>query len=362
MHQSVIVVLALCLFASLSTCQGAGDFKLNHRQLRALKTSFSEKLIAASTKTSDAAPEYQNEYYADYKPVKTKSLCFTEVGRRQCVAVGAGGPNNDTFIPAGRLQISDLGCCLETSSGKPIAVGDYDVGREFENDEYQKASASSYGPEGPYIDYGKDYDLVLPYGDDFACSWEITYAEFPVEVTKDIFHIGSARATCYFNKTAEDCSSLKDGTIITAETDMFWVLALSKEPFVPINLDPLCNATYGGIGGGGPGNLTQAMRSKLKAVVGSDVKLQGYDYEHDDYRNPIHYPVPGSEYYGLAILLSGPITSITNLQHKTEYKTGVLQYVPFYSGVRIEPFMVVPPDTPLIKPSSYKIVLASEDY
>lgn len=51
--RQLIIVLALCLFAALSTCQGAGDFKLNHRQLRALKTSFSEKLMAASTKKSD---------------------------------------------------------------------------------------------------------------------------------------------------------------------------------------------------------------------------------------------------------------------------------------------------------------------
>lgn len=351
--------MGLCLFAALSTCQGEGDFKLSHRQLRALKTSFSEKLLDASTRKSDAV-EYK-EHDAAYKPVKTKSFCFTEVSRDDCADIGG----NNVTGPIGERVTSHLACCLETYSGQPISG--YEAEHEMEEHEeeydgygpgYQKASASSYGPDSPYIDYGKDYDLVLPYGEDFVCNLKFVYNDKLVKVSNGVFLSGSATATCYFNGTAEDCSDVKDGTIITADLEVFFAQALSKEPYVAVPLLGTCNATSTN-----NSRIPEEMRVKLASVLGNDVKLQGYDDESDSYRSPIHYPGPGSRLYGAALIASGPITSVTNLQHKTEFKSGVMQFVPFFFGSPIQPFMVIPPDTPMIKPGSFKIVLAEgKDY
>jgi hypothetical protein len=187
----------------------------------------------------------------------------------------------------------------------------------------------------------------------------------------------------YFDEEAQKCSrALKDGTIITAKLDMFYVAAARKEPQVLGGLDDSCRALYGfgGGGGGGQGGMRGAgstpdmisqMEAKMRGMLNAEgvkADTEGYGYrDHDgpyyrhhdrDYSGPDADPSAGTVLVnGTAILLAGPITSITNMKHATEYKQGLMQFVPIFV-----PFPVINGSAalplnsrPLVKPNSYKV-------
>lgn len=106
MKQPAVLLLVVALTAA--AVSAARDHELSPRQLRALRTSFSEHLEKtangkeAKTAYDDEPHGYHDDYY---KPVKTDSICLREVYRRECVAVGASGPPTFAFSPAGRVQM-----------------------------------------------------------------------------------------------------------------------------------------------------------------------------------------------------------------------------------------------------------------
>lgn len=98
--------------------------------MRELKNSFAKHLEGQQQAKKDAATAYAPEYHGPhehyegphhedeeyhhheedyYKPVKTESICFKEVYRKDCTEFGGGvapGPDgNFTFSPAGRNQM-----------------------------------------------------------------------------------------------------------------------------------------------------------------------------------------------------------------------------------------------------------------
>lgn len=225
------------------------------------------------------------------------------------------------------VNSSDLGCC---SDPVPLVPPTLAAGNKAKTSYYKE---EEYG--------GPENDLVLPYQSGFLCNWEISYAEEPVNVSATVERIGAAQATCYFNHRAQKCSdALTPGTIITAKLDMFYVLSTASEAFGPNRggLDDSCAAVYGG---GAPpppkprtepgvealeGWLHESLKDKLKSD-GVNVK-PAYHYDGPTYH--AEAPAPTLLGPGTAILLAGPITSIQNLKHDTEYKHGLLQFVPIW--------------------------------
>jgi hypothetical protein len=199
----------------------------------------------------------------------------------------------------------------------------------------------------------------------------------------------------YFDEGAQRCSkALKDGTIITAKLDLFYVAAARKEDQVLGGLDDSCKALYsfgggssGGGGAGGDGNSGVGVRRMLDAGSTPDIISQmearvrgmlnaegvkadteGYGYnDHDkpyyrhrdhDYSGPDSDPSAGPVLVkGTAILLAGPITSITNMKHATEYKQGLMQFVPIFVPLTVINGSEALPlnSRPLVKPNSYKV-------
>lgn len=136
-------------------------------------------------------------------------------------------------------------------------------------------------------------------------------------------------------------------------------LAASREPWVPTGLDESCNGTYGNLGPRtGPPDSLSGLKSKLKAKLKSDgivdekieATLEGYGYGGYDVPDYQNYPADGPGVKGFAVVLAGPITSISNLRHATEYKQGVMQFVPIWF-----PFPAGPDNQPLVKPGSIKV-------
>lgn len=162
------------------------------------------------------------------------------------------------------------------------------------------------------------------------------------------------RQHSFFNKTVEHCAgsaSIKAGTIITGRVEMFQVLAASKEPPSFGGLDASCQAVYG------PERNRKAdsLKAWVKSTDDIDADLAYYDDHHPKYVDP---SATAATYQGIAIVLSGPITSITNLKHGgVEYKQGLMQYVPFFINFGPPSTTPVPAGKPFIKPNSYKVGL-----
>lgn len=141
---------------------------------------------------------------------------------------------------------------------------------------------------------------------------------------------------------------------------MLQVYAVAKQQWVPVGLDQPCNDTYGGVTiptrTSAPDSLS-GLKSKLKAKLKADgipepAELEGYGYGYDhpsypDYHGPAGVPA----FPVMAVVLAGPITSISNMRHATEYKEGVMQFVP----VMVPTTMGPATGRPLVKPNSYKV-------
>lgn len=127
----------------------------------------------------------------------------------------------------------------------------------------------------------------------------------------------------YFNKDANKCDGpVQNGLVITAQLAMYSTRALSRYPPAFGALDPKCNATYGSVLADlGRGRMSEEIKAELERYMEGKATAQtaahiSRRYDDEDYEPPS--PI----YSGFAIVLTGPMTSITGLKHGPKYEQG----------------------------------------